>query len=303
MASPFSYALTHLLLILTAILLAGTACSPEGAQNFNPGVERGEVMQLLNDRKYDQAVWILESRLTKSPDDPEIRTRLAEAHLGKAGFELLSISSSVLFAGETIRNERLFDHCGTEVWASLDTPDTRCLAERVFQRVPEADHPSMARARELLRSTYPDPRLTQPSMNTLIGAVELSSAVYRAADVALTARGIPERETQVSKDKLVKLLRQVDASLVETREAVRRAEQSQDTIVRIVTGLRSNDSLYRQLERFIELSERLDLPALLRRAQLASHFIEVDPHTRKILKELREFASQQERNPGDGQPE
>lgn len=223
-------------LALATLVLAG--CAPDAADRYHTAENEAEAVSLLNERAYEKAIWLIENQHGPVPNEPRVTFLLAQAYLGKAGFEALDFAGRVSGpqpAGPEELQE-LFPTCSRDRLANFSGVPVKCLVKRVYLQAPDADAPDFARARELLRRAYPDPAAAKPEDNTVIGAVETISVVSRAGKIY---RFVIQQKKNPRFDVAGMLMvqKQVKAAEVEAKEALRRAQFAGEKISKLVSGV------------------------------------------------------------------
>lgn len=253
----------RLLLTFTAALTLLAACAPEHADRYTNAETDTEVVGLLNARRYGKAIFLLESRVGKDPAG-EPAFLLAQAYLGRAGFEPLAFAAAV--AGPMPENEAaraLFPECDRTTLAKVNTKEWKCLLKRVYLQAPAADGADFARARLLLRRAYPDPAAAPEWVNSLVGLVETVSLVRRAGDLFLYAdaqlkQPSPERGPR----DLPWLKKHTKEALVEGEGALQRAKYSGEKVSRLLTGAKAYD-WFERVEGGVAFAKALGLPRFM----------------------------------------
>lgn len=250
-----------LLLPLLALLLQG--CAPETADRYTTAEDENEAVSLLNEHKYDKAVWLIENRHGNVPSNEKLRFILAQAYLGRAGLEPLDFAARV--SGEQAAGapelQSLFSGCSRDRLSSFSGVDAKCLLKRIYQQSPDADKPDFARARELFRRAYPDASRTPTWANTLIGVTEAISVLNRAGKIYLYARKYKEQGNRFDPAGFLWLQKQIRLAETEAREALKRAQHSGDKISRLVSGI-SGDQLFDRLKGELKFKAQMGVQQL-----------------------------------------
>lgn len=244
--------------ILLTLALALSACAPETAERYHTGETAEDIVALFNEREYGKAIFLLEQRHGKEPENPETAFLLGEAYLGRAGFEPLAFAARV--SGTESRAGSLFPKCPAAELRKF-SGDAKCLLERVYLHAPDADRGDFARARTLFRRAYPDASRTSPWANTLIGLVETVSLVKRTGDIFRYAKAL-HTDARPTGRELLWLKAQGKESLREAQESLARAEHAGPKIARLLTGLR-DDAWFQSTEKGLRFASRLGLPRFL----------------------------------------
>ncbi len=190
---------------LTAILPVLLACAPQGA---NERRQTDRVIQLLDEKRYDAAIHYLELDVPVSERD-RLAPYLAQAYLGRSGFEPLEFAYQILAEqrdAEAQSLRSLIPDCDPAALSGVSRVPVRCIVWRVFAHVPDHASPDFARARAILRAKFPEPRTAPAGYNALAGIVEAVSLLsafknalrhYEALDAATATtediRGVFER--------------------------------------------------------------------------------------------------------------
>lgn len=228
-----------LLILMLAAALPG--CAPESVDRYHTGTSSEEIVSLLNERDYGKAIWLIENREGKSPEG-ETAYLLAQAYLGRAGFEPLGFAAKVSEAEpDTEAARALFPKCPRERLASLENVEMKCLLKRVYLHAPAVDNSDFARARILLRRAYPNAELAPQWVNTLIGMVETVSVVKRAGDLYIYAKNFDGSPLSVNKTEIKWFQRQGKEAFAEAKEALNRANHAGEKISKILTGAKANE--------------------------------------------------------------
>jgi hypothetical protein len=243
--------------------LALYSCAPASVGNYQTGDTHGEVVSLLNERQYPKAIWLLENRTNGDPSG-EDAFLLAQAYLGKVGFEPLTFAAKIAEPEPDTENARnLFPQCPKGALDSHFGVPMKCLLKRVYLHAPKADNRDFARARYLLRKAYPDPNTTPAWINTMIGVVETISLVGRAGDVYLFAKGGDPSALLLKGSANLPWLRATGkAAREEGRQAVARAKASGEKISGLLTGSKA-DVWFAQIDGTVTYSQTVGLPKFL----------------------------------------
>lgn len=222
------------------IFLLLAACSSPHADKYNTGETEEEVISLFNEHEYAKAVWLIENRHGRQPEDPNICFLLGEAYLGKAGIEPLVFAAKV--TGAQQENVGIFPNCSNEKIRSFKETDIKCVLKRVYIVAPDADSKDFKRARELFRIAYPNPSQSPMWVNTIIGMVETISVVNRAGSLYMYARGLQNKgeKLKFSDLDIPWLVRQGQLSIDEADQAIKRAQYSSDKVSKLLGGSAEN---------------------------------------------------------------
>jgi len=219
------------------------SCAPESVSRYHTAENEEEIVSLLNERKYDKAVWLIENRHGKNPNG-KLGYLLGQAYLGKAGIEPLEFASRVTEPEPDSESARIiFPGCPKERITSLSKIETKCLLKRVYLRAPAADNPDFVKARQLLRQSYPDPASTPEWINTLIGMTETISLVRRAGDLYLYSKGFKSAKIALAFNLSDArwLHTQGKEAMNDAREALARANHSGEKISIFLSGTKANE--------------------------------------------------------------
>lgn len=222
-------------------LLCITACAPKSIESYNTAGNEEEITRLLNERDYQKAIFLVESKHGKMPADKNIAFLLGQAYLGKMDFEPLLVASRVSEAQNFSSAEArlLFPDCQSGRVKEIAGPDLLCLLKRIYLHVPSADREEFTRARDLFRLAYPSPAESPEWVNVLIGMVETASVVKRVGSVYVFALGLERggsRPRDPTETELAWLARQMKRAHAESAQALIRAEHGGEKISKFLTG-------------------------------------------------------------------
>jgi len=226
-------------LLLALSLLAG--CAPESVDSYHTAENEEEIVRLLNAREYGKAIWLIESRHGRQPGEADTSFLLAQAYLGKAGFEPLKVAARVSAPQNfsSPAGKLLFPSCQSGRVEAVAQEPVLCLLKRIYLNTPDPDVEEMSRARALLRRAYPDPASAPEWVNVLIGAVETASCVKRVGAIYLRVLEARERGFRSSgEDDATFIVRQARRALDEGAQALGRADHSGNRITQLLTGNR-----------------------------------------------------------------
>jgi len=251
-------------LLMLAVLT--TSCAPKSIESYHTGESEEEITRLLNEREYQKAIFLVESKHGKLPADRNISFLLGQAYLGKVGFEPLKIASNVseeqTFASREAR--LLFPDCKKERVREVKGDEILCLLKRIYLHVPNADREEFTRARELFRRAYPTPSESPEWVNILIGMVETASVIKRVGTIYVFVLELEQEGggRRIPADsELAWLVRQVKRTVQESTQALNRADHSGKKISQFLTGSKEAE-LFKKAKTAIMWTERLGLGAL-----------------------------------------
>jgi hypothetical protein len=246
------------------LALALTACAPENAYRYHTAENEEEVISLLNQREFAKAIWLIENREGRSPKGT-MGYLLAQAYLGKAEFEPLAFAARVSEPEPSVPEaEAIFPRCPKERISSARQVEMRCLLKRVYLHAPPVDNPDFNRARQLLRSAYPDPASSPEWVNTLIGMVETVSLVRRAGDLFVYSRkaGLSDGRIRFNPTDVRWLQAQGRESMNEAREALARANHAGEKVSRFLSTSKANE-WFERVEGTMEFAKAVGLSRFL----------------------------------------
>lgn len=249
-----------LLLLLTVLVLG---CSPKSVDDYNNGDTEEEITKLLNERQYQKAIFVVESKHGKRPAGRNVAFLLGQAYLGKAGFEPLLVASKVSDEQSFSSREArlLFPDCKAGRVRQVRGAELLCLLKRIYLHVPDADLEEFTRARELFRHAYPDPAGSPEWVNILIGMVETASVVKRVGAIYVMVLELGDRRGQLPSDEELEwFVRQVKRTLAESEQALKRADHSGQAISQFLTGSKEAE-LFDKARQAVSWANMLGLPA------------------------------------------
>jgi hypothetical protein len=184
------------------------------------------ILKQMNSRDYLGAIQTIETFETSHGSaDPRISFLLVQAHLGAAGFELLSSTARVLSEqaergdSDTKAIELLGKtDCREGAMPKLAEQDLRCVLGRVLRQLPDAEHPHWLQAQKLLRKRFSDVRATSSEVNFLAGIVEAGSFLKRWE---LMGRRVLAREKDPDFDFYLRNLKRSTEELMELLRRIR----------------------------------------------------------------------------------
>jgi hypothetical protein len=250
------------ILSLLALLIL-SACAPESVNKYHTGENEEEIVSLLNAREYSKAIWLIENREGRNPRG-ETGFLLAQAYLGRAGIEPLAFAARVTEAEpDTAEARALFPKCPRGRINAKEV-EMKCLLKRVYLQAPPADEGDFARARELFRTSYPDPASAPVWVNTLIGMVDTISLVRRAGDLFIYSKGVkrPGGKLQFNPNDVQWLKGQGKESLRDAKEALGRANYAGDKVSRFLSGVKANE-WFERVEGTLEFAKTVGLSRFL----------------------------------------
>lgn len=255
---------------LFALLLvfAVAGCAPKSIEEYHTAQSEEEITRLLNEREYQKAIFLVESKHGKFPDDKNIAFLLGQAYLGKVGFEPLLVASRVSAAQSFDSREArlLFPDCQTGRVKDVKGAALLCLIKRIYLHVPGADREEFTRARDLFRRAYPSPGESPEWVNILIGMVETASVIKRIGSVYVFVLDLDQNGGQGPRrsptdEELQWLVRQLKRALTESAQALARADHSGKKISQFLTGSQEAE-LFQKVRASIVWAERLGLGTL-----------------------------------------
>ena len=135
---------------------------------------------LLDQKQYSDAVPFLADLLHDYPGDLDVASLLANAHLGRAGIEILPIITAVMGVQDEVPLKLHQEPvCPRGAVENLTELEYDCLIYRFLKRAPAADHPDVLAARDLFRKYFPDAAKQSSSINFVAGFAEAASALSR----------------------------------------------------------------------------------------------------------------------------
>lgn len=249
------------LLILFTLLACG--CAPRSIESYHTAESEEEVTRLLNERAYQKAIFLVESKHGKTPADKNIAFLLGQAYLGKMGFEPLLVASRVSDAQDFSSPEArlLFPGCQTGRLREVKGAEALCLLKRIYLHVPDADLHEFTRARDLFRHAYPVASESPEWVNVLIGMVETASVVKRAGGIYVFVLGLQNGRQMPSDAELAWVARQIRRVVAESGQALQRADHSGKKISQLLTGTRETE-LFQKAKMAVKWADTLGLGAL-----------------------------------------
>lgn len=271
------------------------SCAPSASEKYNTASNEAEILTLLNERDYGKAIWLIESQYTKDPKKSEIKFYLAQAYLGRSGFEPLAFIEKI-YGPQNQYDDTLgkvfFTRCKNTSITKGEKIPLQCVFKRIFLHTPQVDEGDFAHARSLMRSAYPNPATTTTWNNTLIGIVELISLVKRTGNIYLYGKGIIENEQM--RKKLLNYTwakMQIIHAVREAQECAERGMYSGDTVSKFMLKINSV-SLYETIDNKFHISSNLGNYNLLK---LGKNISQSSFPTENELKEkIQRFLAEEE---------
>ena len=163
---------------LLVIIFLGVGCANKNSQVLS-AIDQAE--DLLNHQLFTQAINFITGELNTNPGNLELESLLANAYMGRAGFELLPTVNKLMGAQNTtplgIYNEPT---CDPSAVKSLTELSLTCFLYRLAKVLPAVDNPDVLQAQKIYRTYFPDPTNTSKEVNFAAGTLEAMSAVTRA---------------------------------------------------------------------------------------------------------------------------
>ncbi len=251
--------------LFVILLFAVAGCAPKSIEEYHTAQSEEEITRLLNEREYQKAIFLVESKHGKNPDDKNVAFLLGQAYLGKVGFEPLKVAS--LVSAEQSFGSRearmLFPDCKSTRVKEVNGDEILCLLKRIYLHVPGADREEFTRARDLFRRAYPDAASSPEWVNILIGMVETASVIKRIGTIYVFVLDLgPDNARRTPTDEELRwLVRQVKRSVTESTHALNRADHSGKKISQLLTGSKEAE-LFQKAKTAIGWAERLGLATL-----------------------------------------
>lgn len=248
--------------IYLLLLVLLSACSSPHADKYQTAETESDVINLFNEHEYARAVWLIENRHGKDPQDAKISFLLGQAYLGKSGIEPLAFTAKVASPQE--KELPFFSSCSTAQITSFRETEIKCLLKRVYASAPGADQKDFKRARELFRQAYPNPSSSPAWVNTVIGLVEMISFVNRTGDLYLYAKGVEAKGKSLNFNELdIPWLRhQGDQAILEADQALQRAQYSSEKVARLL-GAAKESEWFERGKNGVEFAKATGLPGLI----------------------------------------
>lgn len=248
-------------LLLSCFLLI--ACTPKSVDRYHTGENEKEIISLLNQREYSKVIWLIENR----EKQPEGKTAflLGQAYLGRSGIEPLAFAARITEAEpDSAEAREIFPTCPKGRISSAKEVEMKCLLKRVYLQAPKADGGDFARARLLLRKSYPNPSTAPEWVNTLVGLVDSISLVKRVGDLYLYGKGMRAGGGKISFNPrdIDWLKLQGKESLDDAREALSRANYSGEKVSRFLSANRANE-WFERIEGTITFAKTVGLSRFL----------------------------------------
>lgn len=251
------------LIPVTCALLFLSACAPKSVDDYHTAENDEETVRLLNQREYGKVIWLIESRDGKSPANKHTAFLLAQAYLGKAGMEPLTVAATVTaaqdFSGADA--QAIFPSCPSKALTAVKDAEPLCLLKRVFFHVPDPDVYEMTRARDLFRYAYPDASAAPEWVNILVGSVETASVIKRLGSMFLVAKRTVKDGTQPTDQDLRWFAQQLSHLLDDAAHALDRADHTGNKISQLLTGT-SGAVWFQKAEAGIKWADQMGLANL-----------------------------------------
>lgn len=235
------------------ICLLSYGCAPESVERYHTGETQEQVLRLLNEREYQKAIFLIESRDGKNPKGP-MGSLLAQAYLGKSGVEPLAFAAK-LFESLPVNQTLPFPKCERGSISDLNIPE-KCLFQRIYLHAPDPDSKDFQRARDLFRELNPNAKDTATWTNALIGFVEILSFTKRMGNLYKYAMGESSR-SYTSLD-LPWLDSQIKNSYLEGKNVLDRAEHSGERISKFL-GAREKNLWFQRIEGSVQFADSVGM--------------------------------------------
>ncbi len=248
-----------------------SACHPPD-QKLNRQQREERIVKFLDDRRFDDAI--------ASATEPEFAHYRAQAHLGKSGFIPLEFAARVMgaqsAADASARDAQLgeiISGCDPKAVPEMRGVSYRCVLWRIFRQLPEAEQPDFARAREILRETFSDPRQSPAGYNALCGIVEMASLLASFRSILLNYHAL---DTESSSDgEIAELFAEIARFADYALETLRRARVlPYGNISRHLAGV-ENDAFLSGNRLNLDYVENSGIPLVIRIAQSTSDGLDV----------------------------
>lgn len=250
---------------LLALSLAG--CMGQDNAPSDEDLQEERVVRLIDERRYGDAIRLLEPAMQDPGKKDRFGLELVEAHLGAAGFEPLRFATRILGAQPGLddtsasRLDAIIPSCPGDAIRNGTTLPSRCWMKRLFTHLPEADDPHLSRARDLLRDLAADPEKAAPRANLFAAVVETASAISRTGTLLRQYQAL-DPDT-VTDEQLQDFFRQTGRIAAEARRGLQCARHSDYRVVRILTGI-EDAPVFRKTGVSLELIENTGIPLLIR---------------------------------------
>lgn len=235
------------------LFVLAQGCAPESVEKYHTGETQEQVLRLLNQREYQKAIFLIESREGKNPSGT-MANLLAQAYLGKSGIEPLAFAAK-LFQPIPETQKLLFPKCDRGTLENLNIPE-KCLFQRIYFLAPDPDSREFQRARQLFRELHPSPESAPPWNNALIGFVEILSFTKRLGNLYEFAMGQSSRS--YSNSDLPWLEHQVKNAFLEGKNSLNRAEHSGEKISKFL-GAREKNLWFQRVEGAVQFADNVGM--------------------------------------------
>ena len=265
---PFSASFIFILLL--------SSCSPSSRDGLS---REDQIVHLLDEKKYSEVIEGLEIE-----PDPALARYLAQAYLGRAGFEPIDFPKQVMaeqvFGMDPI--DALIPGCETKPVDAFFEIEVRCALWRILKHLPK-DQADVRTASRIL-SEIPQPtdgdRLLQTLTHSILALSSMQSILlnYEAID------------PDAAKDEEIQaLFDEIGESAIEAQKALVLAKQiPQFNISELLTGLEKN-VLHSGSSRNLQYQEQTGLPLIVKIAQSRKKDIETTARKILILRQLDDF--------------
>ena len=265
------------------------ACGSPSAPTLEQQERR--LIQMIDERRFSDAILMIEER---SPPEAQSRFQpyLAQAYLGRSGFLPMEFAASVLDAQNDAREEvdLLIPGCAREQLNTSATLDPRCVLWRLFRHLPKYDSSDFARARELFRAQFADPKKTTSGYNALTGIVELASLLSALREALLLAQA-QDPNLPLADETVRAVLAHVHAAAGFAQTTLARAKWvPYFNLSRQLTGL-ERDTILRGGPINWEYVENTGIPLVLRLSSPSAGDLTSRIGRGVLLSRLREFAA------------
>lgn len=275
--------------IQLAAILFLAAC---GSQKYEDEVTERRLISWIDDRQYARVISFLEFEATKG-ERKRLTNIEAEAHMGLGGFELLSVMESVKGPMNYRRSAFKAMALGCPQKAlknkELKTLESRCLVVRLFNVLPEMDHPDLNRARDLWRSLGPTARSLMARQDQLLSATfEVSMLMARSGKILadyydlsvhpLKTSDVDElfADIKIAADESKKWL---DTSMISTAVSSR-------SLNRRFLGAESGALFESKILSHVEFAQKTGLPRLMAIADVENQGVEERVMRANVVKAL-----------------
>jgi hypothetical protein len=233
--------------------------------------------RFMNERQYSEAINILEGIYAENPNNSQTALLLAQAHLGNAHFEMMDLIGKVSGRQDPIPADTYWvvqPKCDDGPIEKIAGYDIRCILFRLMNHLPDAEDPSLIRARNILRTTFKDPSQTASDVNFLSAVVEFNSALFRLRNLGTSkAKELLDHEptNQAMADAQFKLVsHNVKRFIVEIFLGFKRLRYSYGKLANFIRNLDGKPMITIGDQTLI-FSDNLDTKDILRFAALIVH--------------------------------